>query len=41
MDVEDIEIDDIMNPNWRNEFSLGDVIDDIDDSDVKIYIRKK
>ena len=41
MDVEDIEIDDVMNPNWRDEFGFGEVKDDIDDSDVKIYTRKK
>lgn len=40
-DVEDIEIDDIMNPNWRDRFGVGEVRDDIDDSDVKIYVRKK
>lgn len=39
-DVEDIEIDDIMNPNWRSQFNY-EVIDEYDDSDVKIYTRKK
>ena len=41
MDVEDIEIDDIMDPNWRDKFNFCEVRDDIDDNDVKIYTRKK
>jgi len=39
-DVEDIEIDDIMNPNWRRDYGFDD-IDEYDDMDVKIYTRKK
>ena len=40
-DVDDIEIDDIMNPEWREIYNPSEVIDDVDDSDVKIYVRKK
>lgn len=39
-DVEDIEIDDITNPNWRRDYGFDD-IDEYNDSDVKIYTRKK
>lgn len=38
-DVEDIEIDDITNPNWRTEQNCN--TDEYDDSDIKIYTRKK
>ncbi len=39
MDVEDIEIDDILNPNWRRDYGFEDV-DEYEDSDVKVYVRK-
>ena len=38
-DVEDIEIDDVTNPNWRTEQNCN--TDEYDDSDIKIYTRKK
>ena len=36
MDVDDIEIDDIMNPDWRRDYGFDSI-----DEDVKIYTRKK
>jgi len=39
MDVEDMEIDDITNPNWRSDYGFVDV-NEYEDRDVKIYTRK-
>lgn len=41
-DVNDIEIDDIMNSDWRDEYNPGYIeCDEYDASDVKIYSRKR
>ena len=41
-DCDDIEIDDIMNPDCGREYNPGYIeFDEYDDSDVKIYSRKR
>ena len=41
-DCEDIEIDDIMNPDWRRDYNSRYIeYDEYDDSYVKIYSRKR
>lgn len=40
VDVDDVEIDDILNPNWRSDYGFLNT-DEYDDRDVKLYIRKK
>ena len=37
MDVDDVEIDDITNPNWRRDYGFVNIDEDID---IKVYTRK-